>query len=53
MASAIEDPNGRKRIQFVAADSTRKTVRLGKASMRDAEQVCRHVEALAAATING
>lgn len=53
MASVIEDPNGRKRIQFTAANGSRKTVRLGKASQRDAEQVCRHIEALAAATISG
>jgi integrase len=53
MASVIQDPNGRKRIQFVASDGSRKTVRLGKCSRRDAEQVCRHIEALAAATISG
>ena len=53
MASIINDPNGRRRILFVASDGSRKAVRLGKASIRDAEQVCRHVEALAAATING
>ncbi len=53
MASVIGDPNGRKRIQFVAGDGSRKTLRLGKASQRDAEQVCRHVEALLVATIHG
>ena len=53
MASIISDPNGRKRIQFVAADGSRKTVRLGKCSERDAQQICRHVEVLLAATISG
>ena len=53
MASIINDPNGRKRIQFVAGDRSRQTIRLGKCSGRDAEQVCRHVEALAATTIHG
>jgi integrase len=53
MASVIQDPNGRKRIQFVASDGSRKTVRLGKASRRDAEQICRHIEALVASTISG
>jgi integrase len=51
MASIGTDPGGRRRILFVAADGSRKTVRLGKCSQRDAEQVCRHVEALAAASI--
>lgn len=52
MASVINDPDGRKRIQFLATDGSRKTIRLGKASQRDAEQVCRHVEALAATSIH-
>lgn len=53
MASIGNDPNGRKRILFVAADGSRRTVRLGKCSPRDAEAVCRHVEALANATMSG
>ncbi len=53
MATIGNDSNGRKRILFVAGDGSRKTVRLGKASQRDAEQVCRHIETLAAAAING
>ncbi|MCL2329780.1 MAG: site-specific integrase [Phycisphaerae bacterium] len=53
MASIGTEPNGHRRILFVAADGSRKTVRLGKCSQRDAEQVCRHVEVLAAATIHG
>ena len=53
MASIGSDSNGRKRILFVAPDGSRKTVRLGKASQRDAEQICRHVEALVGSSING
>lgn len=53
MATIGTDPNKHRRILFVAKDGSRKTVRLGKASQRDAEQVCRHIEALAAATIHG
>ena len=52
MATIGTEPNGHRRILFVAADGSRKTVRLGKCSERDAEQVRRHVEALAAATIH-
>jgi len=37
MASVISDPNGRKRIQFIAGDRSRKTIRLGKATIRQAE----------------
>lgn len=53
MATIGKDPNGHRRILFVANDGSRRTVRLGKCSERDAEQVCRHLEALLAATING
>ena len=55
MASIISDPNGRKRIQFVAGDGTRKTLRLGKATMRQAEAVKVKVEqlALAASGVTG
>jgi len=49
MASVINDPNGRKRIQFVAGDGTRRTIRLGKASVRQAESVKVKVEQLALA----
>jgi len=52
MATIGTEPNGTRRILFVAADGSRKTVRLGKCSQRDAEQVCRHVEALATASIH-
>ncbi len=53
MASVVNDPNGRRRIQFVAPDGKRKTIRLGKCDRKSAESVCRHVEALLAAKIGG
>jgi len=55
MASIISDPNGRRRIQFAAGDGTRKTLRLGKATMRQAEAVKVKVEqlALAASGVTG
>ncbi|QOV92540.1 site-specific integrase [Humisphaera borealis] len=53
MATIGTEPNGYRRVLFVAADGSRKTVRLGKCSERDAEQICRHIEALAATTIHG
>ena len=36
MASIARDPNGKKRIQFVTSEG-RKSLRLGKCSMRQAE----------------
>ncbi len=53
MASIVNDPNGRRRILFVAPDGGRKTVRLGKIDRKSAESICRHVEALLAAKISG
>jgi len=55
MASIISDPNGRRRIQFAAGDGSRKTLRLGKATMRQAESVKVRVEqlALAASGVTG
>ena len=53
MASICDDPNGRRRIQFVAPDESRKTIRLGKIDRKGAESICRHVEALLAAKIGG
>jgi integrase len=52
MATIGNDPNGRKRILFVAPDGKRKTVRLGKVSRRQAEAVKLRVEALNAALIS-
>lgn len=53
MASIVDDPNGRRRIQFVGTDAKRKTVRLGKIDRKGAESICRHVEALLSAKIGG
>jgi integrase len=53
MATIGNDPNGRKRILFVANDGTRKTVRIGKASKKQAEAFKLKVEALVTASITG
>src|SRR5687768_10993222 len=53
MASIANDPNGRRRIQFVAPDGSRKTVRLGKCDRKTADSICRHVESLLSAKIGG
>jgi hypothetical protein len=53
MASIVDDPNGRRRILFVAPDEKRKTIRLGKIDRKSAESICRHVEALLGAKIGG
>lgn len=44
MASIARDPNGRRRIQFLAPDGKRKTIRLGKISQRNAESFKLRVE---------
>lgn len=51
MASISREPNGRRRILFMAGDGKRKTIRLGKVNQRTAEAV--KVEALVAACITG
>jgi integrase len=53
MASISRDANGRRRIQFLAADGVRKGIRLGKVSQRIAEEIKVKVEALNAAIIAG
>ena len=53
MASITREPNGRRTIQFVAADRTRKSIRLGKVPQRTAEAVKVRVEHLAAAAMTG
>lgn len=53
MASIGNDPNGRKRILFKAADGRRRTIRLGKVPLKLAESITRRVEALNAAQIAG
>ncbi len=53
MASIGNDQGGKKRILFVAQDGKRKTIRLGKCSVRDAEQIKYRVENLLSAVIQG
>lgn len=53
MATVGDDPNGRKRILFVAGDGARRTIRLGKASMKQAGAFKLRVERLVAAQITG
>ena len=53
MASIVNDLNGRKRIQFIASDGVRRAVRLGKASMKQAEAFKTKVEQLVTASITG
>jgi len=47
MASIANDKNGRKRIMFMAGDGSRRTIRLGKATLRQAEAVKVKIEQLA------
>ena len=49
MASISNDPNGMRRILFVARDGSRKTVRVGKVPVKTAESICTKIEALNAA----
>jgi integrase len=53
MASIGSDDNGFKRILFVAPDDKRKTIRLGNATMKQANAFKVKVEALVAQTITG
>jgi integrase len=53
MASIGSDSNGRKRILFVAGDGSRKTIRIGKATTRQAESFKLKVESLIGGTITG
>ncbi len=53
MASITRETNGRKTIQFVGADKRRRSIRLGRASLRVAEAVKVRVEHLVAASITG
>jgi hypothetical protein len=53
VAAIGNDPNGRKRILFVAAEGSRKTIRLGKATTKQAEAFKLKVEALVGAGITG
>jgi len=53
MASIINDPNGRRRILFVAPDGSRKAIRLGKIDRKSSESIGRHVETLLSAKGSG
>src|SRR5256885_1683010 len=53
MASVINDPDGRRRIQFFGRDGRRRTIRLGKLSRQNADFCRMKVEDLAAAGITG
>jgi len=46
MASICRDPNGRRRVLFVAGDGSRKAVRLGRCSQKQAEAFRIKLEAL-------
>ncbi len=54
MASISSRPDGSKRLSFVLSDKKRRTVYLGKVSIRDAQALQRHVETIltAQATAN-
>ena len=53
MASIVRESEGRKIIQFVSPNGKRPKIRLGKASMKQAEVVRTHVERLVSALITG
>lgn len=53
MASITHRPNGHRWVQFVDAQDRRQTVRLGKTTKRNAEEVCRRIEHLLAAKLAG
>ncbi len=53
MASVSKEPNGRRSIQFVAADGKRRTIRLGKVAQRIAEEIRGKVEALHVSKVAG
>ena len=53
MATIGNDSNGRRRVLFIDQDGSRKTVRLGKASAKQAEGVKALVESLQAVQVTG
>lgn len=53
MASITTRPNGHRWIQFRGSDGKRKTVRLGRVSKRQAQDVRSHVERLISANLMG
>ncbi len=52
MASVINDPNGRRRLQFTDPNGRRQTIRLGKMPKRTAESVKTYVEHLLIAQLS-
>lgn len=53
MASIGKDRNGRKRVLFIAEDDSRKTIRLGKVTQKQAEAYKTKLEALVAGRTTG
>jgi integrase len=53
MATIRQEPNGHKAILVVCADRKRRTIRIGKASMKTANTVKGHIERLNTAIITG
>ena len=53
MATIGTEPNGHRRILFVAHDASRKTIRLGKCTAKQADAVKIKIETLIAASITG
>ena len=53
MASIIQDPGGKKRLQFTIGGGRRVTIRLGKLEMRHADSIRMRVEALYASKTTG
>ncbi len=53
VASITKDPNGRKRLLFVAPDGKRKAIRLGKMSLRAAESIKSKIEDLISSKTSG
>ena len=53
MASVTNRPNGHRWVQFVDPAGRRQTLRLGKETKKNADEVCRRVERLLAAKLTG
>lgn len=53
MASLINDKNGTRRIQFKHVDGGRKTIRLGKVTKKQGEEIKGHVEKLCTEKVTG
>jgi hypothetical protein len=53
LASISTDAGGSRRILFVAGDGKRRSIRLGKVALREAERICEKVEQLNRAARSG